>query len=68
MSEAAMGFNRTPYPDCNGTGELCIDNENITAHFEVERQTLISDCPRCRELVFLLPEELGAARSEADLK
>ena len=47
-----MGFNRTPYPDCNGTGELRIHNENINAHFEVERQALITDCPRCRGLFF----------------
>lgn len=34
-------------PDCNGTGELRIDSENINEHFEVEKQTVITECPRC---------------------
>lgn len=54
MSEATMRFPRTPCPDCNGTGELRIDSENITENFEVEKQTVITDCPRCRGLGFLL--------------
>lgn len=33
--------------DCNGTGELRIDSENINEAFEVERQTVIAECPRC---------------------
>jgi ribosomal protein S27AE len=34
-------------PDCAGTGELRIDSENINEHFEVEKQTVITPCPRC---------------------
>lgn len=34
-------------PDCAGTGELRIDSENINEHFEVEKQTVITQCPRC---------------------
>lgn len=34
-------------PDCSGTGELRIDSENINEHFEVERQTVITECPGC---------------------
>ncbi len=34
-------------PDCNGSGELRIDSENITESFEVEKQTVITQCPRC---------------------
>jgi DnaJ-class molecular chaperone len=33
--------------DCSGTGELRIDSENINEHFEVEKQTVITQCPRC---------------------
>jgi DnaJ-class molecular chaperone len=61
MSEAAMGFNRTPCPDCKGTGELRIDSENINERFVVEKQTVITECPRCRGLGFLLPGTPGAA-------
>jgi len=61
MSEATMEFKRTPCPDCNGTGELRIDSENINEHFEVEKQTVITDCPRCLGLAFLLPGTPGAA-------
>jgi len=34
-------------PDCSGTGELRIDSENINENFEVEKQTVITPCPRC---------------------
>ena len=61
MTEATTGFQRTPCPDCNGTGELRIDSENINEHFEVEKQTVITDCPRCRGLGFLLPGTPDAA-------
>ena len=37
----------TPCPDCHGTGELRIDSENINEHFEVEKQTVITQCARC---------------------
>ena len=36
-----------PCPDCGGTGELRIDSENINEHFEVEKQTVITQCPAC---------------------
>ena len=61
MSEATMGFTRTPCPDCNGTGQLRMDSENINEDFEVEKQTVITDCPRCRGLGFLLPGTPGVA-------
>ena len=61
MSEATMGFNRTPCPDCKGTGELRIDSENINERFVVEKQTVITEYPRCRDLGFLLPGTPGAA-------
>ena len=56
-----MGFNRTPCPDCSGTGELRIDSENINERFVVKKQTVITECPRCRGLGFLLPGTPGAA-------
>ena len=34
-------------PDCKGTGELRIDSENINENFEVEKQTVITQCLRC---------------------
>lgn len=36
-----------PCPDCNGSGQLRIDSENINEKFEVEKQTVITECPRC---------------------
>jgi DnaJ-class molecular chaperone len=36
-----------PCPDCGGTGELRIDSENINEKFEVEKQTVITQCARC---------------------
>jgi DnaJ-class molecular chaperone len=34
-------------PDCGGTGQLRIDSENINEAFEVEKQTVITECPAC---------------------
>ena len=34
-------------PDCAGSGQLRIDSENINEHFEVEKQTVITECARC---------------------
>lgn len=34
-------------PDCEGTGQLRIDSENINEKFEVEKQTVITECPSC---------------------
>ena len=42
-------------PDCNGTGELRIDSENINENFEVEKQTVITPCPRCGGSGFVAP-------------
>jgi DnaJ-class molecular chaperone len=36
-----------PCPDCDGSGQLRIDSENINEKFEVEKQTVITECPRC---------------------
>mgnify|MGYP000854740898 FL=1 len=44
----AGSLNQTRCPDCNGTGELRIDSENINENFEVEKQTVITECPRCQ--------------------
>ncbi|MES2362364.1 MAG: hypothetical protein V4646_11240 [Pseudomonadota bacterium] len=55
MSDLTVGFKRVPCPDCNGTGELRIESENITEDFEVEKQTVITECPRCLGLGFMLP-------------
>lgn len=43
----AKMFRQPPCPDCGGTGELRIDSENINENFEVEKQTVITPCPRC---------------------
>ena len=40
-------------PDCDGRGELRIDSENINEHFEVEKQTVITSCPRCNGAGFV---------------
>ena len=50
-------FVRTPCPDCNGTGELRIESENINENFEVEKQTVITTCPRCKGLGFIVPSQ-----------
>ena len=55
MSELTVGFMRVPCPDCSGTGELRIESENINENFEVEKQTVITECPRCMGLGFLPP-------------
>ena len=55
MSEATVSFKRIPCPDCQGTGESRIESENINEHFEVEKQTVITECPRCLGLGFLPP-------------
>ena len=34
-------------PECGGTGQLRIDSENIDENFEVEKQTVITECPTC---------------------
>ena len=44
VSELRMG---NPCPDCEGGGELRIDSENINENFEIEKQTVITQCPRC---------------------
>ena len=43
----AGDLNKVRCPDCSGTGELRIDSENINENFEVEKQTVITGCPRC---------------------
>ncbi|MBX3653290.1 MAG: hypothetical protein KIS62_12145 [Ramlibacter sp.] len=43
----ASQLNQSRCPDCAGTGELHIDSENINENFEVEKQTVITGCPRC---------------------
>ncbi len=40
-------LNQAKCADCSGTGELRIDSENINENFEVEKQTVITPCPRC---------------------
>ena len=50
-------FTRTPCPDCHGTGELRIDSENINENFEVEKQTVITACPRCGGTGFIDPSD-----------
>jgi DnaJ-class molecular chaperone len=34
-------------PDCGGTGQLHIDSENINENFEVEKQTVVTECASC---------------------
>ena len=55
MSEATVRFKRVACPECHGTGELHIDSENINENFEVEKQTVITECPHCLGLGFLPP-------------
>ncbi len=40
-------------PVCGGTGEQRIDSENINENFEVEKQTVITECPRCNGVGFV---------------
>ena len=46
-------LNQMRCPDCDGRGELRIDSENINEHFEVEKQTVITSCPRCNGAGFV---------------
>ena len=41
-------------PDCEGTGQLRIDSENINEHFEVEKQTVLTECPACAGTGFVV--------------
>jgi DnaJ-class molecular chaperone len=34
-------------PDCEGSGQLRIEGENINERFEVEKQTIVTECPHC---------------------
>jgi DnaJ-class molecular chaperone len=36
-----------PCPDCKGKGTIEIESENINENFEVEKQIVITECPRC---------------------
>jgi ribosomal protein S27AE len=49
----ASKLNQQRCPECGGTGELRIDSENINENFEVEKQTVITDCPRCGGVGFV---------------
>ena len=49
----AIALTHARCPDCSGTGELRIDSENINENFEVEKQTVITPCPRCNATGFL---------------
>lgn len=60
MTEGTVALNRTPCPDCHGSGEVRIESENINEHFEVEKQTVIANCPRCHGLGFLMGGNDGA--------
>jgi len=51
----ASKLNQVRCPDCAGTGELRIDSENINENFEVEKQTVITPCPRCNGTGFVSP-------------
>ncbi len=43
----ATMLNAQRCPECLGTGELRIESENINENFDVEKQTVITPCPRC---------------------
>lgn len=43
----ASKLNKMRCPDCDGTGELRFDSENINENFEVEKQVVITECSRC---------------------
>ena len=43
----ASKLNQKKCPDCGGTGEFRIESENINENFEVEKQIVITECPRC---------------------
>ena len=48
-------LNQNRCPECGGSGELRIDSENINENFEVEKQTVITPCPRCNGTGFVTP-------------
>jgi hypothetical protein len=60
MTDETVGFKRIPCTECGGSGELRIESENINENFEVEKQTVITECPRCMGLGFLPPGSPGA--------
>jgi DnaJ-class molecular chaperone len=49
----ASRLNQLRCPDCGGTGELRFDSENINENFEVEKQTVITQCERCNGTGFV---------------
>jgi DnaJ-class molecular chaperone len=49
----ASQLNQQRCPECGGTGELRIDSENINENFEVEKQTVITECHRCKGTGFV---------------
>lgn len=49
----ASKLNQQKCPDCGGTGEFRIESENINEDFEVEKQTVITTCPRCNGAGFV---------------
>ncbi len=53
--EKTGAFIRQPCADCHGTGELRIESENINESFEVEKQTVITSCPRCGSTGLVAP-------------
>ena len=55
MTEGTVGFKRIPCSQCNGSGEMRIESENINENFEVEKQTVIAECPACHGLGFIAP-------------
>jgi DnaJ-class molecular chaperone len=52
----ASKLNQQRCPECSGTGELRIDSENINENFEVEKQVVITECPRCGGTGFVQAE------------
>jgi DNA-directed RNA polymerase subunit RPC12/RpoP len=48
-------LNEMRCPDCGGSGQLHFESENINENFEVEKQTVITACPRCDGKGFLAP-------------
>ena len=49
----AASLQQNKCPDCGGTGQLHFDSENINENFEVEKQTVITPCPRCNGTGFV---------------
>jgi DnaJ-class molecular chaperone len=49
----ASKLNQMKCPDCGGTGEFRIESENINEDFEVEKQIVITSCPRCNGTGFV---------------